>query len=210
MEEQFIQQVFTQACLNTIQATVSSVLAKSQERCPVETGQLRASAAITEANPSTGQYILAYNANDSAPYAAIVEKGGVVGAHYRRSPRTGQSYPVKGYTVEGKFFLRDAITDVLSGDFNDVVITANQGSTGYSINYQKEDKMEDLEITQNQEWIIAKHSRMVGKVLDLVEAAMPEGKQCEKLKKLLQVPLYDFRNDMLRLENGEADTNIVE
>ena len=51
---------------------------------------------------------------------------------------------------------------------------------------------------------------MVGKVLDLVEAAMPEGKQCEKLTKLLQVPLYDFRNDMLRLENGEIDTNIVE
>ena len=70
--------------------------------------------------------------------------------------------------------------------------------------------MEELDITQNQEWIIAKHSRMVGKVLDLVEAAMPERKQCEKLKKLLQVPLYDFRNDMLRLENGEADTNIVE
>ena len=70
--------------------------------------------------------------------------------------------------------------------------------------------MEELDITQNQEWIIAKHSRMVGKVLDLVEAVMPEGKQCEKLKKLLQVPLYDFRNDMLRLENGEADTNIVE
>ena len=70
--------------------------------------------------------------------------------------------------------------------------------------------MEELEFSQNQEWIIAKHSRMVGKVLDLVEAAMTEGKQCEKLKKLLQVPLYDFRNDMLRLENGEADTNIVE
>ena len=33
--------------------------------------------------------------------------------------------------------------------------------------------MEELDITQNQEWIIAKHSRMVGKVLDLVEAAMP-------------------------------------
>ena len=70
--------------------------------------------------------------------------------------------------------------------------------------------MEELDVTKEQEWIIAKHSRMVGKVLDLVEAAMPEGKQCEKLKKLQQVPLYDFRNDMLRLESGEADTNIVE
>ena len=70
--------------------------------------------------------------------------------------------------------------------------------------------MEDINVTQEQEWIIAKHSRMVGKVLDLVEASMPEGKQCEKLKKLVQVPLYDFRNDILRLETGDIDTNVVE
>ena len=44
---------------------------------------------------------------------------------------------------------------------------------------------------------------MVGKVLDLVEASLPEGNQCEKLKKLIQVPLYDFRNDILRLTKGE-------
>ena len=70
--------------------------------------------------------------------------------------------------------------------------------------------MAEIDVTPNQEWIIARHSRMVGKVLDLVEAAMPEGKQCEKLKKLLQVPLYDFRNDMLRLQSGDADISIVE
>jgi hypothetical protein len=70
--------------------------------------------------------------------------------------------------------------------------------------------MAEIDVTPNQEWIIARHSRMVGKVLDLVEAAMPEDKQCEKLKKLMQVPLYDFRNDMLRLENNEIDPNIVE
>tara|TARA_R110002020_G_scaffold219321_4_gene427180 strand:+ start:13547 stop:13759 length:213 start_codon:yes stop_codon:yes gene_type:complete len=70
--------------------------------------------------------------------------------------------------------------------------------------------MSDLEVSQSQEWIIARHSRMVGKILDLVEASIPEGKQCEKFKKLLQVPLYDFRNEMLRLENGEIDTNFVE
>jgi hypothetical protein len=70
--------------------------------------------------------------------------------------------------------------------------------------------MSDIEVSPNQEWIIARHSRMVGKILDLVEAAMPEGKQCEKLKKLVQVPLYDFRNDILRLESGDVDTNIVE
>ena len=48
--------------------------------------------------------------------------------------------------------------------------------------------------------IIAKHSRMVGKVLDLIDASMPEGTQCEKFKKLVQVPLYDFRNEMLYLQ----------
>ena len=58
-------------------------------------------------------------------------------------------------------------------------------------------------VTPTQEYIVARHSRMVGKVLDLVEAAMPEGNQIEKLKKLIQVPLYDFRNEMLHLDaNG--------
>jgi hypothetical protein len=61
--------------------------------------------------------------------------------------------------------------------------------------------MEDLQITRSQEYIIARHSRMVGKVLDLVEATIPEGNQCERFKKLIQVPLYDFRNEMLYLEN---------
>ena len=59
--------------------------------------------------------------------------------------------------------------------------------------------MDASKVTPLQEYIIAKHSRMVGKILDLVEAAVPEGKQCEKLKKLVQVPLYDFRNEMLKL-----------
>ena len=59
--------------------------------------------------------------------------------------------------------------------------------------------MDASKVTPLQEYIIAKHSRMVGRVLDLVEAAMPEGTQCENLKKLAQVPLYHFRNDMLKL-----------
>tara|TARA_R110002020_G_scaffold25315_3_gene82540 strand:+ start:295 stop:510 length:216 start_codon:yes stop_codon:yes gene_type:complete len=54
-------------------------------------------------------------------------------------------------------------------------------------------------VTPSQEFVIARHSRMVGKVLDLIEASMPEGTQCEKFKKLVQVPLYDFRNDMVKL-----------
>ena len=59
--------------------------------------------------------------------------------------------------------------------------------------------MDVNQVSPLQEYIIAKHSRMVGRVLDLIEAAMPEGTQCEKLKKLAQVPLYDFRNEMLKL-----------
>ena len=54
-------------------------------------------------------------------------------------------------------------------------------------------------ITPEQEYVIARHSRMVGKILDLVDASMPEGVQCEKIKKLAQVPLYDFRHEMVQL-----------
>jgi len=55
------------------------------------------------------------------------------------------------------------------------------------------------QVTPLQEYVIARHSRMVGKVLDLIEASMPEGTQCEKFKKLVQIPLYDFRNEILKL-----------
>jgi len=60
-------------------------------------------------------------------------------------------------------------------------------------------------ITPEQEFILARHSKMVGKVLDLIEASMPEGTQCEKFKKLVQVPLYDFRNDILKLTTGRLE-----
>ena len=68
--------------------------------------------------------------------------------------------------------------------------------------------MVDLsKITPTQEYIIARHSKMVGKVLDLVEASLPEGNQCDKLKKLLQVPLYDFRNEMIQLDSKGLPTD---
>ena len=54
-------------------------------------------------------------------------------------------------------------------------------------------------VTSLQEYVMARHLRMVGKVLDLIEASMPEGTQCEKFKKLVQMPLYDFRNEILKL-----------
>ena len=67
--------------------------------------------------------------------------------------------------------------------------------------------MTNMNITSEQEYILARHSRMVGKVLDLIEASMPEGTQCEKFKKLVQVPLYDFRNEMLYLQTNGIPEN---
>ena len=40
---------------------------------------------------------------------------------------------------------------------------------------------------------------MVGRILDLLEAAFPEGSQLTTIKKLAQQPLYDFRTEMLGL-----------
>ena len=60
-------------------------------------------------------------------------------------------------------------------------------------------------ITPEQEFILARHSRMLGKILDLIEASIPEGTQCEKFKKLVQVPMYDFRNDILKLTTGKME-----
>ena len=54
-------------------------------------------------------------------------------------------------------------------------------------------------ISKEHEYVMQRHSRMVGKILDLLEASMPEGNQCEKIKKLAQIPLYDFRNEMIKM-----------
>ena len=60
--------------------------------------------------------------------------------------------------------------------------------------------MDINKVSQTQDYIMGRHSRMVGKVLDLVEASIPEGTQCEKLKKLVQQPMYDFRDEMIKLD----------
>jgi hypothetical protein len=67
--------------------------------------------------------------------------------------------------------------------------------------------MDVEKVSEEQEWVLARHSRMVGKVLDQIEASIPEGNQCEKMKKLVQVPLYDFRNEILRYLEGKIDIN---
>ncbi len=46
-------------------------------------------------------------------------------------------------------------------------------------------------VTPEQEYIMATHSRMVGKVLDLIEASMAEGNQLEKLAEVDKVPSID-------------------
>ena len=68
---------------------------------------------------------------------------------------------------------------------------------------------EQIKITPDQDYIMARHSKMVGKVLDLIEASMPEGNQCEKMKKLIQQPLYDYRNEMLKFisDGQKVDEN---
>jgi hypothetical protein len=67
----------------------------------------------------------------------------------------------------------------------------------------------DTTTGQEIAWVSAKHSRMVGSVLDQLEAALPEGAQCDKLKKLVQVPLYNFRQEIYELITGKIDLSRV-
>ena len=133
MDEQRILQLFQQAAFNTMQAMATAMFQKSQENCPFVTGQLRNSAAIVEANPGEGSYTFSYNVDDTAPYVKLVEEGGRVENYLRRNRRTGRPEAVTGYDVTGKFFIKNAIEDVLSGNFDDVVVSANEGSSGYYI-----------------------------------------------------------------------------
>jgi DNA-binding FrmR family transcriptional regulator len=65
------------------------------------------------------------------------------------------------------------------------------------------------EITESQEWLMARHSRTVGQVLDVIEASLPEGTQCEKVKKLIQQHLYALRNDVLKvITSGKISENL--
>ena len=65
------------------------------------------------------------------------------------------------------------------------------------------------QVTESQEWLMARHSRTVGQVLDVIEASLPEGTQCEKVKKLIQQHLYALRNDVLKLiTSGKVSENL--
>ena len=71
--------------------------------------------------------------------------------------------------------------------------------------YRKEEVMETPTTGQELAWASNRHSRMVGSVLDQIEAALPEGAQCDKLKKLIQVPLYAYRQEVFELITGKVD-----
>ena len=45
--------------------------------------------------------------------------------------------------------------------------------------------------------VLERFSRLVGKVLSLLESSMPEGQQLAALKKLVESEIYGGRNDLL-------------
>ena len=127
-------QYYREAVLKTIQATVQQIFEQSQANCPVVSGTLKASGGITASNPAAGEFTVSYNINDTAPYMQLVEEGGVVPSHNRTNRRTGKTYGVNGYTVQGKFFIKQSIQDVFSGQYNLLINNANVGSSGYNVN----------------------------------------------------------------------------
>ena len=53
-------------------------------------------------------------------------------------------------------------------------------------------------VTPFQEYVMRGASRMVGQTLDQLESSMPEGKQLEKVKQLVEDILYEYRDSILR------------
>jgi len=49
------------------------------------------------------------------------------------------------------------------------------------------------------EVIERRHKTMVRRVLEQVEAALPDGRQQKMFKKHIQIPLYDFKEDLLEI-----------
>lgn len=52
-------------------------------------------------------------------------------------------------------------------------------------------------ITDEQKLIAREASRMVGKVLTILEAALPPGTQLEKVKQLCEDAMYAYRDTLL-------------
>ena len=54
-------------------------------------------------------------------------------------------------------------------------------------------------IDPNLKYVFARASRMVGRILDIVDASYGDEVQRQKIKKLMQPALYDYRNEMREL-----------
>ena len=76
----------------------------------------------------------------------------------------------------------------------------------YATDKKPEIKMEDL--SDDQKFIMARFSAMIGSVLTLVETAIPEGQQYTSLRRLLNDVMYAARNDFLSQfdENTETES----
>ena len=49
-----------------------------------------------------------------------------------------------------------------------------------------------------QVFIKSRFGHLVGKMLSQIESAFPEGRQCDAVKSLLEISIYDTRNELLR------------
>ena len=54
----------------------------------------------------------------------------------------------------------------------------------------------EQKLTQEQIEIYQKFSSLVGKILTYIESALPEGRQCDSLKKLVENAIYETRNSI--------------
>ena len=61
-------------------------------------------------------------------------------------------------------------------------------------------------VTAEQKFIFEKFSKMVGKVLTTVEAAIPAGSQLHSVRKMTQEAMYECRNEVLQYFTGYAYT----
>ena len=57
--------------------------------------------------------------------------------------------------------------------------------------------MQQQRIDPNQKIVMSNASRMVGRVLDVIDASYGDDVQRQKIKKLIQPALYDFRNECM-------------
>jgi len=69
--------------------------------------------------------------------------------------------------------------------------------------------MTELNISDDQRYVMDRARRHVGRTLTLIEQAIPDGDLQRVVKKQLENILYDFRNDILQmLSTQKQDTHV--